>query len=92
MMNTLGKHTNDQMVSFYVYSPESYAIECRLERPARHRGAPDLRDHPGRLLGPQVHAAAERRMTAPHRSTRDSSDLGRIRAVPTNATESRITP
>lgn len=27
MMNTLGKHTNDQMVSFYVYSPELYAIE-----------------------------------------------------------------
>ena len=27
----------------------------RLERPAGHRGAPDLRDHPGRLLGPQVH-------------------------------------
>jgi len=28
MMNTLGKHTNDHMVSFYVYSPENYAIEC----------------------------------------------------------------
>ena len=28
MMYTLGKHTNDQMVSFYVYSPELYAIEC----------------------------------------------------------------
>jgi 3,4-dihydroxy-9,10-secoandrosta-1,3,5(10)-triene-9,17-dione 4,5-dioxygenase len=27
MMNTLGKHTNDQMVSFYTYSPELYAIE-----------------------------------------------------------------
>ncbi len=27
MMNTLGKHTNDHMVSFYVYSPERYAIE-----------------------------------------------------------------
>lgn len=27
MMNSLGKHTNDQMVSFYVYSPELYAIE-----------------------------------------------------------------
>jgi 3,4-dihydroxy-9,10-secoandrosta-1,3,5(10)-triene-9,17-dione 4,5-dioxygenase len=27
MMNTLGKHTNDLMVSFYVYSPERYAIE-----------------------------------------------------------------
>ncbi|MBB3665619.1 3,4-dihydroxy-9,10-secoandrosta-1,3,5(10)-triene-9,17-dione 4,5-dioxygenase [Prauserella sediminis] len=27
MMNTLGKHTNDYMVSFYVYSPERYAIE-----------------------------------------------------------------
>jgi 3,4-dihydroxy-9,10-secoandrosta-1,3,5(10)-triene-9,17-dione 4,5-dioxygenase len=27
MMNTLGKHTNDHMVSFYVYSPEGYAIE-----------------------------------------------------------------
>lgn len=27
MMHTLGKHTNDQMVSFYVYSPERYAIE-----------------------------------------------------------------
>lgn len=27
MMNTLGKHTNDQMVSFYVYSPELHAIE-----------------------------------------------------------------
>ena len=37
MMNTLGKHTNDQMVSFYVYSPELYAIEfgwngLRVER------------------------------------------------------------
>ena len=28
MMNSLGKHTNDHMVSFYVYSPERYAIEC----------------------------------------------------------------
>jgi 3,4-dihydroxy-9,10-secoandrosta-1,3,5(10)-triene-9,17-dione 4,5-dioxygenase len=27
MMNSLGKHTNDQMVSFYVWSPELYAIE-----------------------------------------------------------------
>mgnify|MGYP000909905104 FL=1 len=27
MMHTLGKHTNDHMVSFYVYSPENYAIE-----------------------------------------------------------------
>ena len=28
MMFSLGKHTNDQMLSFYVYSPENYAIEC----------------------------------------------------------------
>lgn len=27
MMHTLGRHTNDQMVSFYVYSPEGHAIE-----------------------------------------------------------------
>lgn len=27
MMHSLGKHTNDRMVSFYVYSPENYAIE-----------------------------------------------------------------
>ena len=27
MMNTLGKHTNDHMVSFYVYSPELIATE-----------------------------------------------------------------
>jgi 3,4-dihydroxy-9,10-secoandrosta-1,3,5(10)-triene-9,17-dione 4,5-dioxygenase len=27
MMNSLGKHTNDHMVSFYVYSPERYAVE-----------------------------------------------------------------
>jgi 3,4-dihydroxy-9,10-secoandrosta-1,3,5(10)-triene-9,17-dione 4,5-dioxygenase len=27
MMHTLGRHTNDRMVSFYVYSPEHYAIE-----------------------------------------------------------------
>jgi 3,4-dihydroxy-9,10-secoandrosta-1,3,5(10)-triene-9,17-dione 4,5-dioxygenase len=27
MMNTLGKHTNDDMVSFYVYSPERIAVE-----------------------------------------------------------------
>jgi 3,4-dihydroxy-9,10-secoandrosta-1,3,5(10)-triene-9,17-dione 4,5-dioxygenase len=27
MMSSLGKHTNDHMVSFYVYSPEQYAIE-----------------------------------------------------------------
>jgi len=27
MMHSLGKHTNDHMVSFYVYSPEEYAIE-----------------------------------------------------------------
>lgn len=27
MMHTLGKHTNDQMVSFYVYSPDKYAFE-----------------------------------------------------------------
>jgi 3,4-dihydroxy-9,10-secoandrosta-1,3,5(10)-triene-9,17-dione 4,5-dioxygenase len=31
VMNSLGKHTNDKMTSFYVYSPELYAIEfgCR---------------------------------------------------------------
>jgi 3,4-dihydroxy-9,10-secoandrosta-1,3,5(10)-triene-9,17-dione 4,5-dioxygenase len=27
MMMSLGKHTNDEMTSFYVYSPELYAIE-----------------------------------------------------------------
>jgi 3,4-dihydroxy-9,10-secoandrosta-1,3,5(10)-triene-9,17-dione 4,5-dioxygenase len=27
LMHTLGRHTNDEMVSFYVYSPERYAIE-----------------------------------------------------------------
>lgn len=27
LMNSLGKHTNDYMVSFYTYSPERYAIE-----------------------------------------------------------------
>lgn len=27
MMHTLGRHTNDHMVSFYVYSPEGLAIE-----------------------------------------------------------------
>lgn len=27
IMNTLGKHTNDHMVSFYVYSPELCAVE-----------------------------------------------------------------
>jgi 3,4-dihydroxy-9,10-secoandrosta-1,3,5(10)-triene-9,17-dione 4,5-dioxygenase len=27
VMNTLGKHTNDHMVSFYVWSPERYAVE-----------------------------------------------------------------
>jgi 3,4-dihydroxy-9,10-secoandrosta-1,3,5(10)-triene-9,17-dione 4,5-dioxygenase len=27
MMHSLGKHTNDHMVSFYVWSPENYAIE-----------------------------------------------------------------
>lgn len=27
MMHTLGRHTNDRMVSFYVYSPEDLAIE-----------------------------------------------------------------
>ena len=27
MQQTLGRHTNDHMVSFYVYSPERYAVE-----------------------------------------------------------------
>ena len=27
LMHSLGKHTNDEMVSFYAYSPERYAIE-----------------------------------------------------------------
>ncbi|MFJ8927557.1 VOC family protein [Streptomyces sp. NPDC102364] len=27
MMHSLGKHTNDRMVSFYVWSPENYAVE-----------------------------------------------------------------
>lgn len=27
LMNSLGKHTNDHMVSFYCWSPENYAIE-----------------------------------------------------------------
>jgi 3,4-dihydroxy-9,10-secoandrosta-1,3,5(10)-triene-9,17-dione 4,5-dioxygenase len=27
MMNSLGRHTNDHMVSFYVWSPEYYAVE-----------------------------------------------------------------
>jgi 3,4-dihydroxy-9,10-secoandrosta-1,3,5(10)-triene-9,17-dione 4,5-dioxygenase len=41
MMHTLGRHTNDRMVSFYVYSPEGYAIEVgcdglrvEVERPS----------------------------------------------------------
>ncbi len=65
MMNTLGKHTNDQMVSFYVYSPENYAIEFGWNGLRRHRRAPDLRDHPGRLLGPQVHPAARAETAEP---------------------------
>lgn len=37
MMQSLGRHTNDHMVSFYVYSPERYAVEVgwgadRIER------------------------------------------------------------
>jgi len=27
LMHSMGKHTNDEMISFYVYSPERYAIE-----------------------------------------------------------------
>lgn len=39
MMQSLGRHTNDLMVSFYVYSPEGHAIEMgwggqRIEGPA----------------------------------------------------------
>jgi 3,4-dihydroxy-9,10-secoandrosta-1,3,5(10)-triene-9,17-dione 4,5-dioxygenase len=30
IMNTLGKHTNDEMISFYVWSPERYAVEFGL--------------------------------------------------------------
>jgi 3,4-dihydroxy-9,10-secoandrosta-1,3,5(10)-triene-9,17-dione 4,5-dioxygenase len=43
LMHSLGKHTNDEMVSFYVYSPERYAIEfgfgglrVRGEQPTYH--------------------------------------------------------
>jgi 3,4-dihydroxy-9,10-secoandrosta-1,3,5(10)-triene-9,17-dione 4,5-dioxygenase len=43
LMHSLGKHTNDEMVSFYVYSPEKYAIEfghgglrVRGEQPTYH--------------------------------------------------------
>ena len=47
MMHTLGKHTNDHMVSFYVWSPERYAIEfgwnglrvTTRSRPTRSRRA-----------------------------------------------------
>lgn len=38
MMHSLGRHTNDRMVSFYVWSPERYAVEIgwnglRVEQP-----------------------------------------------------------
>ncbi len=61
MMNTLGKHTNDQMVSFYVYSPERYAIECGWNGLRVLDEQPDLRDHEGRVLGAQVHATTQTR-------------------------------
>ena len=58
MMNTLGKHTNDHMVSFYVYSPERYAIEFGWNGLRVDDGGADLRDQQGRVLGPQVLPAA----------------------------------
>ena len=62
MMNTLGKHTNDQMVSFYVYSPEFYAIEFGWNGLLVDGRNTDLRDHGRLVLGSQVHAAAEQRI------------------------------
>jgi 3,4-dihydroxy-9,10-secoandrosta-1,3,5(10)-triene-9,17-dione 4,5-dioxygenase len=33
MMLTLGRHTNDEMLSFYVYTPDGYAVEYGCEGP-----------------------------------------------------------
>lgn len=33
MMLTLGRHTNDEMLSFYVYTPDGYAVELGCEGP-----------------------------------------------------------
>jgi 3,4-dihydroxy-9,10-secoandrosta-1,3,5(10)-triene-9,17-dione 4,5-dioxygenase len=32
-MLTLGRHTNDEMLSFYVYTPDGYAVELGCEGP-----------------------------------------------------------
>ncbi len=52
---TLGRHMNDQMVSFYVRSPGGFDVEFGTEglhRGRRAVGGP--REHRGLLLGPRL--------------------------------------
>ncbi len=52
--STLGRHTNDKMVSFYVRAPGGWDIEFGTEQPGR-RGVLHVRgDHRRQLLGPRL--------------------------------------
>ncbi len=54
LMMSLGKHTNDEMTSFYVYSPELYAIEFGYGGLAVNGEQPTYEITSGQLLGSQV--------------------------------------
>ena len=53
--STLGRHTNDKMISFYVRAPGGFDIEYGTDGHTRRR---DLlhgrRNHRGQLLGPRM--------------------------------------
>ena len=81
MMNTLGKHTNDHMVSFYVYSPERYAVEVGWNGLRVDGDAPDLRDHRRARSG--VTSSPRRRHDAPaHDAPRPASSRRAASGVP----------
>lgn len=51
MMFSLGKHTNDKMLSFYVYSPENYAVEIGWNGHLVHEEEPTYEITEGALWG-----------------------------------------
>lgn len=51
MMQSLGRHTNDHMVSFYVWSPERHAIEFGFDGDRVREPAPTYEITEGALWG-----------------------------------------
>jgi len=60
MMQSLGRHTNDHMVSFYVWSPENIAVELGYDGDRVESGQPTYEITQGALWGHHVTPAPDR--------------------------------